>query len=72
MSNLPITALYIALMVVYFVPLFALANQIFTDPEGRLNVLVGTVMLAGITTGITMSLLGRRFPAIRRYLDRNS
>ena len=72
MANLPLTALYIALMVVYFVPLFALANQLFSDPEGRLNVLVATVLLAGIATGITMSLLGKRFPAIRRYLDRNN
>ena len=72
MNNLPLTALYIALMVVYFVPLFALANQLFPDPEGRLNVLVASVLLAGIATGITMSLLGKRFPAIRRYLDRNT
>lgn len=68
-----LNAIYIALMVGIFFPLWWLTTQLFEDPEGtnRLTILIVDIFLAGMGAGVIMYLLGKRFPFFRHFVDRD-
>lgn len=67
-----LNVLYIVLMVLVFAPLFYVTTALFDTEDGsrRLTILVVDVVLSGIGAGVIMHLLGKRFPALREFLDR--